>query len=114
MNIKTLILTLALMLSPLTAIGGGGHGHSHGPSLISQTQAESVAAGRIMKLIEQEKIDKSWKSAIVSSSEKKMNGNQAEWLVAFKNENVEDSAKSTLYIFLSSTGDYIAANFTGK
>ena len=118
MNIKTLILTLALMLSPLTAIAGGGHdhgnGHSHGPSLITQSQAESIAAGRVMTLVTQGKIDESWKSATVSSAEKKMNGNQSEWLVTFKNNQASDPAKDTLYIFLSTAGDYIAANFTGK
>ncbi|MDX8402923.1 MAG: DUF6488 family protein [Mariprofundaceae bacterium] len=114
MNIKTFIFALSLILSPLTALAGGGHGHSHGPDLISQSQAESVAAGRVMVLVEQEKIDNSWKSSKVASAEKKMNGNQTEWLITFKNSQVSDSAKDTLYIFLSSTGDYIAANFTGK
>ena len=33
---------------------------------------------------------------------------------AFKNDQISDPAKNTLYIFLSSTGNYIAANFTGK
>jgi len=118
MNIKTLILTLALMLSPLAAIAGGGHdhgnGHSHGPSLITQSQAESIAAGRVMTLVTQKKIDESWKSATVVKSQNKMNGNRAEWLVTFNNTQASDPAKDTLYIFLSTTGDYIAANFTGK
>ncbi|ATX80159.1 hypothetical protein Ga0123461_1746 [Mariprofundus aestuarium] len=118
MNIKTFIFALSLILSPLTALAGGGHdhghGHSHGPALISQSQAESVAAGRVMMLVEQEKVDKSWGAATIASAEKKMNGDQAEWLITFKNSHSSDSAKDTLYIFLSSTGDYIAANFTGK
>ena len=115
MNIKAFIFALSLILSPLTVLAGGGHGHSHGSDLIiPQSQAESVAAGRVMMLVEQEKVDKSWGSATISSAEKKMNGNQTEWLITFKNSQASDSAKGTLYIFLSSTGDYIAANFTGK
>jgi hypothetical protein len=116
MHIKTLILTLALTLSPLTAIAGGGHGHghSHGPSLITQNQAETIAATRVTMLVNKGKIDKSWKSVPVAKSQNKMNGNQAEWVVTYKNSQVKDPAKGTLYIFLSSEGKYIAANFTGK
>lgn len=115
---KTLFIALSLILSPVSASAGGGHdhghGHSHGPVLITQSQAKSVAAGRVMMLVEQEKVDKSWGEAAIASAEKKMNGNQSEWLITFKNSQVSDLAKDTLYIFLSSTGDYIAANFTGK
>ncbi len=117
MHIKTLILTLALTLSPLTAIAGGGHDHGHGHSHaveINKSQAKSTATLRVGILVNKGKIDKSWKSAKVASTEKKMNGNQAEWVVAYKNSQTKDPAKGTLYIFLSTTGDYIAANFTGK
>jgi len=122
MKIKAVVFTLALMASPLTALAGGGHDHGHGHSHgdvqasvdITQNQAETVADLRVDILVNKRKIDKSWKSVKVASAEKKMNGHQSEWVITYKNEKVEDSAKSTLYIFLSSTGDYIAANFTGK
>ncbi len=116
MHIKTLILSLTLMLSPLAAIAGGGHdhGHTHGSTVITQNKAESIATGRVMTLVEQGKIDASWKSATIVKSQNKMNGEQAEWVVTFNNTQVSDPAKDTLYIFLSTTGDYIAANFTGK
>jgi len=118
MHIKTLLLTLVLTVAPLPAIAGGGHdhghGHSHGAALITQNQAKSIAAGRVMMLVNQGKIDKSWKSATNVKSQNKMNGNQAEWVVTFNNSQVPDPAKDTLYIFLSTSGDYIAANFTGK
>jgi hypothetical protein len=118
MQIKTLMLTLALTLSPLTAIAGGshdhGHGHSHGPALITQSQAETIATERVTMLVNKGKIDERWKSVPVTKSQNKMNGNQAEWVVTYNNNQVSDPAKNTLYIFLSTTGDYIAANFTGK
>jgi cytochrome c-type biogenesis protein CcmE len=115
MHIKTLILILALTLSPLTAIAGGGHNHGHSHAVeINKSRAKSTATLRVGILVNKGKIDKSWKSAKVASTEKKMNGNQAEWVVTYKNSQVKDPAKGTLYIFLSTTGDYIAANFTGK
>lgn len=118
MQIKTMILTLALTVSPLTALAGGGHGHSHGTAQVSaevaQSQAETVANMRVSILVNKGKIDKSWKSIKVASAEKKMNGHQTEWVVTYNNDQMTDTAKRTLYVFISSTGDYIAANFTGK
>jgi len=90
------------------------HGAGHGAPAIAQNQAENIAISRVAMLVESEKIDKSWKLAKVVSAEQKTYNGESEWLVILKNNQVSDSAKSTLYIFLSSTGEYIAANFTGK
>jgi len=115
MHIKTLMLSIALTLLPLTAIAGGGHDHGHSHAVeINKSRAESTATLRVGALVNKGKIDKSWKSSEIESTEKKMNGNQAEWVVTFKNDQEKDTAKSTLYIFLTTSGDYIAANFTGK
>ena len=45
---------------------------------------------------------------------KKQVSNRFEWVVSYKNHAVEDKSKQTLYVFLSVTGEYLAANFTGK
>ncbi|CKT62042.1 Uncharacterised protein [Mycobacterium tuberculosis] len=37
-----------------------------------------------------------------------------EWKVSFKNAAVTEANKSTLYVFLSLPGNYIASNFSGK
>ncbi len=113
---KTFIFTLALLLSPLPALAGGGHdhGHSHGPAEITQDQAVTIASKRVIMLVAQSKIHESWQLVMPAKSEKKMYDGHAEWVVTYKNSQVSDSAKNTLYIFLSSTGDYIAANFTGN
>ncbi|MDX8388324.1 MAG: DUF6488 family protein [Ghiorsea sp.] len=118
MQIKTIILTIALMASPLTALAGGshGHGHSHGTPAASITQSEAIeiAKHQVTVLVEASKVEKSWSPAIVESAEQKTYGHEPEWVVTFKNSKVLDPAKSTLYIFLSAKGKYIAANFTGK
>ena len=59
-------------------------------------------------------LDKNWASTTVSSSEKKMFDGRQEWVVSFVNEKVTDAKKRTLYVFLTLSGDYIAANYTGK
>ena len=116
MTIKSIIFTLALSVVSLAAMAGAGHdhddGHSHDP--VSQGQAEMAAMKNVARLVEKDKINKSWKSIGVLKSEKKKFGNNEEWVVSFKNESISDTSKQTLYIFLSLTGDYIAANYTGK
>jgi len=37
-----------------------------------------------------------------------------EWKVSFGNPTAADPSKSTLYVFLSLPGNYIASNFTGR
>ena len=116
MNINKLVFSLILFLSPLTALAGGGHGHGHSHSAvsISQSQAETTASKRVAILIEKEKINANWKSVAVANAEVKMNGDHPEWVVTYKNSKASDPSRSTLYIFLSATGKYIAANFSGK
>jgi len=114
MNIKAILLsTLILLLSPLAFAGSGhDHGHSHEP--VTQQQAEQQAAKIINNLVNNGVINQSWNNTLASKSEKKEFGANTEWVVSFKNEAVDDPQKRTLFIFLSLTGNYIAANYTGK
>ncbi len=110
-RINIFILTLFLTLSPFTV---SAHGAGHGAPAITHNQAESIAITHVSGLVESQKIDKSWKLAKLVSTEQKAYNHEPEWLVTFKNSQVSNPEKSTLYIFLSSTGEYLAANFTGK
>lgn len=110
MRIQIIILTLLLSIFPLAVIAGAGH--SHNP--VSQLTAEETAIKSVAKLVDKGKIDKTWKSIGVAKSEKKEFSGHKEWVISFKNTNISDSSKQTLYIFLSLTGEYIAANFSGK
>ena len=40
--------------------------------------------------------------------------NMKEWKLTFKNPAEKDATKQTLYMFYTLTGNFIAANFTGK
>ncbi len=120
MRYRVLFISLLFALCSPVVFAGENHdhghddGHSHSHDPVSQSQAEEAAVKRIEKLVSKRKIADSWKDAKVVGAEKKKFGNKEEWVVSFKNENVSDPGKQTLYIFLSLTGDYIAANFTGK
>jgi hypothetical protein len=104
----------ALGLSPLTALAAGGHGHSHGPVEITKSQAEKIASYRVAELVLAREIHESWSSIVPASAEKTRISNDTEWVVVYDNDETPDADKKKLFVFLSSTGDYIAANFTGR
>ena len=116
MRVQSILISLILSLSPMALLAGGnhdhGHGHSHDP--INQQQAEQLAIKSVARLINKGKIDDSWKSVSVANAEKKKFGAKMEWVVSFKNDKISDTSKQTLYVFLSLTGKYIGANYTGK
>ena len=124
MRVKIVILSLVFCFFPLVSLAGAGHDHDHGHSHddghghshdpVSQMQAEQIAIKSVTRLVNKGKIDKSWKGIDVAMAEKKQFGKNMEWVVSFNNDSISDSSKQTLYIFLSLTGSYIAANYTGK
>jgi hypothetical protein len=95
---------------------GGGHSHDHGHThekkLISKKEIKQNARLHVNRLIEKKKIDVSWKISKLADTQKKKFKSKMEWVVTFKNKNGVKGKK--LYIFLSLSGRFIAANFTGK
>ncbi len=103
-------MLLALLSTPVFA--GAGHDHAHEP--ISQEKAGELAAKNLETLVEKGKIDKSWSGKPVSGVEKKTFSKGPEWVVTFKNEELADESKRTLYMFYSLDGHYLATNYTGN
>ena len=60
------------------------------------------------------KIDAAWKAVKLDKAETVEGQKMKEWKLSFKNPAEKDAAKQTLYMFYSLTGNFIAANFTGK
>ena len=116
MNLKTLLFSLMLGIFSITVNAGGGHEHGHGHSHdpVDQKKANSIATKIVASFIKQKTLDKSWVSISVNSTEKKEFNGQQEWVVMFVNEKVTDEKKRKLYVFLKLSGEYIAANYTGK
>jgi hypothetical protein len=61
-------------------------------------------------LVSIKKVEASWKGASAKSVEQK----GTEWLVTFENPKAKDKEKTLLYVFLKASGDFVAANFTGR
>ncbi|NOZ55022.1 MAG: hypothetical protein GXP08_18100 [Gammaproteobacteria bacterium] len=114
MQIQTIIFALILSFFSLTAIAGTDHDHSHSHTPVSQSQAEATAIKNVIRLADNGKIDKSWKSIKVMKTEQKTFNEHLEWVVVFENKTLNDPAKQTLYVFLTLGGEYLAANYTGK
>jgi hypothetical protein len=115
-NISTALLVSSLIFTT-PAIAGSGHdhgkgGHSHGP--ISSEGVIKKASKHVKSLADNGKIDKSWAGIKAEGATQKTYSNETEWVVTFKNNNVSEPEKQTLYVFFTLDGSYIASNFTGK
>lgn len=88
--------------------------HFHGNKAATSDTVADCAMQRKEILIEKGKIDKSWLPVQQDKLEQVDGKKGKEWLVTFKNPNSRDEAKGTLYMFFTPTGNFIAANFTGK
>ena len=111
MRILVMIVTLTLTSISFAGPGGGhshGHSHSHDAPAISKDKTEEIGRYHIKRLIKSEKIDASWSDSKFGESVMK----KGEWLVTFDNEKGVKGKK--LYIFLKKSGEFVAANFTGK
>jgi hypothetical protein len=116
-NISTVLLVSTLVFAgPVMAGAGHDHNpdgsHSHGP--ISDTAAIKRAELKVKSLVASGKLEKSWGEAKSAGASQKDFGKGAEWIVSFKNEKASEPGKQNLYVFFTLTGNYLAANFTGK
>jgi len=112
---KTLILLSALVLSTATFAGPGGghsHGHSHAAPAVSKEKTQELGKFHISRLVKDGKLEASWNEALYDQSEKKVFSGKEEWVVTFTNEKSNKEKK--LYIFLKVSGEFVAANFSGK
>ena len=116
MQLKSLLLCLYVSLCSMAATAGGGHdhGHSHFQAPVDQTTATVNATEIVTALVERNRLEESWASITPISVEKKVFVGNQEWVAVFVNDNIIDTDKRKLYVYLTLGGDYIAANFTGE
>lgn len=117
--IRTQVIKAVLLFSFLfipTAMAGSGHDHGHGHSheTISNDAAMNKATSKVKQMADAGKIDASWATVTATSVEQATYAQGPEWVIVFKNDQVSDIAKQTLYLFFSLNGHYIAANYTGN
>ena len=107
-------LTAALFAAPSAFADSGSSCHFHGNAPIKETVIADCASKKKDALATSGQIEASWKLVKLEKSET-MEGKKAkEWKLTFSNPAAKDATKQTLYMFYSLTGNFIAANFTGK
>lgn len=111
-SIATLISTLAI--APAAFAGGGGGCHFHGNAPVKESILVGCATEYKDGLANNGKIDASWKGIKLDKAETVEGKNMKEWKFTFKNPAEKDASKQSLYMFYTLTGNFIAANFTGK
>jgi hypothetical protein len=101
-------LILLFALTATTAHAGAGHEHA---VELSQSQVLEKASAFVARIVEKGQLEESWKEV---KPQKAKENSRHEWVVVFSNPEIKDRKKQTLYMFLTLSGEYIAANFTGK
>ena len=111
---RKIFICLLTLLALTTATTYAGSGHSHGPSTpIAKEEALVKATGIVKAFVENREIDSSWAEVAPVSCELNKRTFDSEWVVAFNNPKIKDTAKQTLYVFLTLGGQYKAADYTG-
>ncbi len=111
-SIATLIT--AVFFAPTVFAGGGGSCHFHGNAPVKEVVVVGCATEYKDGLASNGKLDPSWKGATIGKAETVEGKKMKEWKLTFKNPTEKDASKQTLYMFYTLTGNFIAANFTGK
>jgi len=107
-KIAAILIALSVVFFSSASLGHSGHGHDP----INASKAISKAKSVVLKLVNKGTLDLTWKDAKSYDVKKKKSSKAEEWLITVKNANT--SKNTTLYVFLSLSGEYLAANFTGK
>ena len=102
-------------LTPLTSYADpGGSCHFHGSKPAAEATILKCAQQRKDTLVKSGKLDKSW-GPIKHESIAYVEGKKGkEWKVSFANLDAPDKSKTTLYMFFTPPGNFIAANHSGQ
>lgn len=107
-------LTVSFFAAPSAFAGAGNGCHFHGHAPVKEVLVVGCASDYKDSLASKGKIDASWKSIKLDKAETVEGKSMKEWKLTFKNPAEKDATKQTLYMFYTLTGNFIAANFTGK
>lgn len=107
-------LASTLAFAPQAQAAEGSKCHFHGNQPAAQAVVTDCAAQRRDALVKSGKLDASWQ-AIKPEKIEAVDGKKGkEWKVTFSNPAAADKAKPSLFMFFTETGNFMAANFTGK
>lgn len=111
---------ILFFLAVMTAVGGSGgavlahpgHKESAPAPDLGEDGIRSRAKEEVARLVTKKKLEESWKTTEIKGLEKRTYKKTWEWVATF--ENAGAKKEKVLYVFLKPTGQFVAANFTGK
>ena len=113
--IATLIVPVARFATPPLAFAGGSSScHFHGSTPAPEKTVLECAAKRLDTLASKSKIDPLWKGKTHDSIEVVEAAKSKEWKVTYSDPQAKDAAKTKLYLYFAHSGNFLAANHTGK
>ncbi len=108
-------LLVLFLFSSAVVFAGPGSDHSHEPSApISEEKALKTAGDVVVTNVKKGKLDQSWENVKPTKIIQKTFKKEPEWVIIFNNDKIVDQNKQTLYVFLSLSGHYLGANYTGN
>jgi len=116
MNRLIFSILIASLLSLSTAYAHGGR-HTHSEPVKAETSKGSIkkiAKQEVKRLTLEKKIDSSWMFIPIAKMKRTQYNYNNEWMISFKNSEIKDKSKETLYIFIDVYGKLTGANYTGK
>ena len=125
MKILLKAAVLVLLSAIILSANADDHAHSQGckhkkPDTNVAVQLEEDrstieknAKQKVIKLVLEKKIPKSWKDAVLLKTVKTKNKTN-DWVISFSNTKIKNRLKQTLYIFVSAYGKVMGANYSGK
>lgn len=108
-------LLILFVFSSTFVFAGPGSDHSHEPAApISEDKALKTASDILTNMVKKGKIGSSWGTVKPEKIIQKTFKSEPEWVVTFDNPKVENKDQQTLYVFLSLSGHFLGANFSGN
>lgn len=112
--IHAVIFSLVTFAPVLSTADPGNACHFHGSKPAAEATILQCANQRKETLIKGNKLDKSWTSIKYESIAYVDGKKGKEWKVIFNNPQAPDQTKTNLFMFFTTVGNFIAANYTGQ
>ena len=115
---KSLTLVLALGASviamPSAFAGGDSSCHFHGSTPAVEATVVKCASKQIDTLVSKGKVEAVWKGKSHDTIEVVEAKKGKEWKVTYSDPQAKDATKTKLYLYFALSGNFLAANHTGK
>ena len=88
--------------------------HPHDEAPIGAREAADIAREMITELVALKTVTASWASALPLEHKLQQRNGERAWVLTFLNPASDKEEERVLYIFLTTNGEFIAANHTGQ